>query len=424
MIPIGTALPMARQLIAGLQKVDHYLKTAEISGDLRRGEEMLEFVTVLGVSDDTYESLEIFLKLPEIEKVNKKRDYKAEVTLQNGLQVEYLVVFPEQRATTQVLHTATREHRLQLRDLAWKRGYELTLGGFLKGEDVWTAKDEEEVYRYLGLPFIPPELRRGTGEIEAILKGEVGLDLVTLADIKGDLHVRTDWSDGISTVEEVARAALAKGYQYLAITDQTLREDTAHGLTPERWREQRFEIERVNNLLANEGHIFQLLSGIEADILPDGEIDFPSEVLAEMDVVLAALHNDLDQERKVITERLMKAMRNPHVDIIAHPTGRLVGKPIPTHLNLLKIFVHARETGTILEINGNPDRLDLNGEQVQTALEEKAKLIVSSGAHSVRTLDNLEYGVISARRGAARVAEILNTFDLANLKESLKTVYF
>jgi DNA polymerase (family 10) len=421
LILLGTALPAARQIIEDLRRLDHRLLSAEISGDLARGEETVDIITLVGVTDDTFASLETFLTYPAIEKVNKQRDYKVEVALKNGLEVEYLSIYPEQRATVQVLYVATRAHRSQLRDLAWKRGYELTLGGFLKGEDVWTAKDEEEVYRYLGLPFIPPELRKGNGEIEAIQKGEMALDLVTLADIKGDLHVRTDWSDGTCTLEEIARAAIAKNYRYVLIADQTKRDDTLHGITPERWLEQRLEIYRLNELLAKEGHNFQLLSGVEVEILDDGSLNFPAELLAEMDIVLAAMHSGLDQERRIITERLMKAMSNPYVDIIAHPTGRSAGKPPVSQLNLLKIFVHARETGTILEINGHPTKLDLNAEQVQTALDEEVKLMIGSSAHSVHTLDNMEYGVITARKGAARVGEILNTFDLVHLKANIKT---
>jgi DNA polymerase (family X) len=420
LILLGTALPAARQIIEDLKRLDTKLSGVELSGDLARGEETMATISLVGISDDTYDSLEVFLKYGEIEKINKQRDYKVEVTLKNGLRLEYLCVFPEQRATVQVLNIATREHRAQLRDLAMKRGYELTLGGFLKGEDVWTAKDEEEVYRYLGLPLIPAELRRGNGEIEAIQKGEMALDLVTLSDIKGDLHVRTDWSDGTCSLEEIARAALAKSYQYLLIAEQTKHADTLHGITPERWLEQRAEIYRLNELLAKEGHNFQLLSGVEAKILPDGEIDFPEKLLSEMDIVMSAMYTETDQNRKTITARLMKAMSNPHVDIIAHPTGRVIGKHVATQLNLLKIFVHARETGTILEINGHPDKLDLNAEQVQTALDEDVKLVIGSNAHSVRTLANIEYGVIIARRAAARTAEILNTSNLAQLKTNFK----
>lgn len=418
--PLGLALPCARQIMLDMLKLDPDLRQIMPTGALRRGEETVEVVSILAATEDTYETLEKFKKLPIIAQIVKERDYKIECVLQNGIKLEFIVCFPEQLATTLALTSGTKEHRQQLRDLAWKRGYELSMGGFLKGEDIWPARDEEEVFRYLGLPYIPPELRKGNGEIQAIMQGEMALDLVTLDDIKGDLHSHTTWSDGTASVEAMARAAAVRGYRYLLLTDHTKGLGIVRGLTEERLYEQQAEIARVNELLAAEGFNFRLLSGAEVEIKADGTLDFPDEVLAKMDIVVASLHSSLRQERKTITDRLVRAMQNPHVDIIAHPTGRIINARPPADLNMQKIFRVARETGTVLEINSGPDRLDLKAEHVQQALDEDVKLVISSDAHAPNGLATLEYGVLTARSGGARYSEILNTLELDKLLANLK----
>ncbi len=419
-ILLGIALPCARQLMIDMMKVDPNVRQLSPTGALRRGEETVDNISIVASTEDTYETLEAFKKLPVIGEITKERDYKIEAQLKNGLKVEFITCFPEQLATTLVMTTGTPEHRQELRDLAWKRGYELSLGGFLKGEEIWPAHDEEEVFRYLGLPYIPPELRQGNGEIKAIQKGEMALDLVTLDDIKGDLHSHSTWSDGTNAIETMARAAAVKGYRYLLLTDHTKSLGMVRGLNEEKLWQQQAEIARVNEVLASEGFNFRLLSGAEVEIKADGELDFSDEVLAKMDIVVCSLHSSLRQEHKKITDRLLRVLHNPHVDIIAHPTGRIINAREPADLNMLKIFVAARETGTALEINSGPDRLDLKAEHVQQALDEKVKLVISSDAHSTGGLDMLEYGVITARRGGARASEILNTLELDQLLASLK----
>ena len=417
---LGVALACARQLMEQVKQNDPNVIKTELTGAIRRGEETVDKISFIAASNDTYDTLEAFLQMPVVASVERKRDYKAEVVLKNGLKVEFITCFPEQLATTLLLTTGTDGHRSELRDLAWSRGYQLSLGGFLKGEEIWPAMDEEEAFRYLGLPYLPPELRKGNGEIKAAKAGEIALDLVTLQDIKGDLHSHSVWSDGNSSVEEMARTAAKRGYRYLLMTDHTKGLGVVRGLTEERLWEQQTEIARINQVLTDEGYNFKLLSGAEVEIKADGSLDFSDAVLARMDIVVASLHSSLRQERKKITARLIEAMKNPHVDIIAHPTGRIINAREPADLNMLKVFVAARETGTALEINSGPDRLDLKAEHVQQALEEKVKLVISSDAHSISGLEMLEYGVITARRGGARASEILNTLDLGQLLDNLK----
>ena len=419
-ILLGIALPCARQIMLDMIKADPNLRQLEPTGAIRRGEETVDLISIVAGTQDTYETLETFRKLPMIEQIVRERDYKLEAVLKNGLRVELIACFPEQLATTLVMTTGTLEHRQQLRDLAWKRGYELSMGGFIRGEEIWPAQDEEEVFRYLGLPYIPPELRRGNGEIQAIMQGEMALDLVTLDDLKGDLHSHSTWSDGTASIEAMARAAAVRGYRYLLLTDHTKSLGMVRGLNEQKLEQQQIEIARVNEVLTAEGFNFKLLSGAEVEIKADGSLDFADEVLAKMDIVVASLHSSLRQERARITDRLLRAMHNPHVDIIAHPTGRIITAREPADLNLPRILAAARETGTVLEINSGPDRLDLKAEHVQQALEEKVKLVISSDAHSTSGLATLEYGVITARRGGARASEILNTLELSQLLARLK----
>ncbi len=417
---LSVGLNCAREIMLMLMKADPHVKEFYPTGGLRRGEETVELISLIASTDDTYETLEAFRKLPVIEKIGRERDYKLEATLKNGLQVELIACFPEQLATTLVMTTGTPEHRQELRDLGWKRGYELSMGGFIKGEEIWPAHDEEEVFRYLGLPYIPPELRQGNGEIKAVLKGEMALDLVTLDDIKGDLHSHSTWSDGTASIEAMARAAAIRGYRYLLLTDHTKSLGMVRGLNEEKLVQQQTEIARLNEVLTAEGFNFRLLSGAEVEIKADGSLDFEDDVLAKMDIVVASLHSSLRQDRPRITDRLLRAMQNPHVDIIAHPTGRIINAREPADLDMSKVFRAARLTGTALEINSGPDRLDLKSAHVQEALDEGVKLVISSDAHSTGGLATLEYGVITARRGGARASEILNTLDLPQLLEKLK----
>lgn len=411
-ILLGTALSCARQLMLEILKSDPNVRELLPTGAMRRGEETMEMFTILASTEDTYDTLEAFKKLPQIQQILRERDYKAEVILTNGLKLEFITCFPEQLATALVMTTGTQEHRQQLRDLAWKRGYELSLGGFVRGDDIWTARDEEEVFRYLGLPYIPPELRKGNGEIQAIQQGEMALDLVTLDDIKGDLHCRFA---SLQDVAGLARAAAVRGYRYLLVANPS------SAVTPESLQAQGREVAQLNELLTSEGFNFRLLSGVEAEILVGGEVDLPDEILAAQDIVLAGINRDWRPERKELTDTLLKVMRNPHVDIISHPTGRIFDERAPLDMNQLKVFVGARETGTALEINANPRRLDLNAELIQEALDEKAKLVIGSEAARPDELPHLEYGLITARRGGARAHEILNTLNLADLLAALKS---
>lgn len=417
---LGIALPCAHQLMTDLQAAYPGLKSVQITGPLRRGRETVDMLDLVATSEEPTVVLDAFVALPTIAKINKRRDYKVNVTLKNGLMAEILSVYPEQLATTLAMTTGSDAHRNQLRDLAYKRGYELSLGGFVKGEEVWPASSEEEVFHYLGLPEIPPELREGQDEIKKAQEGTLALDLMTIADLRGDLHTHSIWSDGSNTVEEMARAGAQRGYRYMLMSDHSKSLGMVRGLTEEKLKLQQAEIARINELLAKEGYDFRLLSGSEVEIKADGSLDFSDEVLASMDIVVASLHSSLRQEHTKITDRLLRAMHNPHVDIIAHPTGRLINARQPADLNMLKVFVAARETGTALEINAGPDRLDLKTEHIQAALEEKVKLVISSDSHNTGSLANIEYGVTTARRGGCRASNILNTLPLSQLLENLK----
>lgn len=272
------------------------------------------------------------------------------------------------------------------------------------------APTEEAIYAQLGLPFIPPELREGRGEVEAAWAGRLP-HLIEVADVKGDLHTHTRASDGTATALEMAQAARHLGHRYLAICDHSQSLGVAGGLTPERLRIQRAEIRRLNQDLGD----FRLLHGTEVDILKDGSLDFPDDVLAELDVVVASIHSHMGLDEAAQTERLLRAIYNPHVDIIGHPTGRVLGRRAPYPVDFVRILTACRETGTALEINASPARLDLNDQLARMAIEAGVKLVISTDAHAIPELALLSYGVGQARRAWVEAGDVVNTMDLADL---------
>jgi DNA polymerase (family X) len=274
---------------------------------------------------------------------------------------------------------------------------------------------EEEIYRKLGLSYIPPEMREDRGEIALAQAGDLPA-LITQADIRGDLHVHSDWTDGTASIEAMAKAAQAKGYQYIALTDHSRRVAMAHGLDAARVSKQAREIDRINGQLRS----LTILKGIEVDILKDGSLDLPDSCLAKLDIVLASVHSFFDLPRDAQTDRVIKAMGNPHVSIIAHPTGRLIGQRDPYEIDMERVIAAARATGCHLEINSQPERLDLNDLHIQAAKQAGVKLAVSTDAHSTNSFDYIRFGVDQARRGWLTAADVINTKPLADLRKLLR----
>jgi len=414
-IPLATALPVAKEIIKALKEATPHALKVTAAGSLRRMKATIGDIDLLASSYQPEEVIEAFTHLPQVAEVSMKGPTKSTVFLHSGLQVDLRVLPPERYGSLLQYFTGSKEHNVALRGLALDMGLSLSEYGFKRGEEEILCPEEEDVYHTLGLEWIPPELRENRGEIEAAREKRLPR-LVELGDIKGDLHVHTNWSDGASTVEEIAEAARRRGYQYLVISDHSHGLGIAKGLTPERLREQRAIIDELNRRWSD----FRLLQGAEVEIRADGSLDYPDEVLASLDLVIASIHTGLRQDRERITARVINAMRNPYVDIIGHPSGRILGQREESAVDMDEVLRVAKETGTILEVNGTPDRLDLDDVYIRRAVEMGVKLAIDSDAHNLYGLDSLEFGVAMARRGWAEPKDVVNTLPLEELLKTLK----
>jgi DNA polymerase (family 10) len=402
---LGVAWPLAAAMLDALRDVPGVVQVAP-AGSLRRMRETVGDLDLLVASADAEPVMARFRELDGVAEVLLSGPTKTAIRTHDGLQVDLRVLEPARWGTALQYFTGSQAHNIRLRGLALDRGFSLSEYS-LKREDETEllCATEEDVYQALGLPFIPPPLREDRGEIEAALAGSLPA-LVTLSDLKGDLQFHTTWSDGSHSLLDMAQAARARGLEYALVTDHSHSLGVAGGLTAEDLRRQRAEIEQVNQQL---GPSFRLLAGTEVEVRADGSLDFPDEVLAGLDLVVASVHTGLRQDRERVTSRMLAAIRNPHVDVIAHPTGRLIGGREGADLDMESIFRAAAEMGTALEVNALPDRLDLRDAHVRRAIELGVKLAINSDAHHVSGFDVLPFGVASAQRGWATPADVINT---------------
>ena len=413
-LSLGTAWPVAQELLDLLRRQASILR-ADAAGSLRRMQPTIGDIDLLVAANDGEAVFDSFVRLAQVETVDLRGPTKCSVHLHNGLQVDLRVLPPERYGSLLQYFTGSKQHNVDLREFALRQGLSLSEYGFNRGSDEILCAEEEDVYRTLGLPWMPPEIREARGEIKAALEGRLP-DLIRQGDVLGDLHAHTDWSDGAASVEEMAEAAQGKGYQYLVISDHSQGLGVANGLTPKRLAEQRELIDRLNRRYDR----LRLLQGAEVEIKADGTLDFPDEILARLDVVLASLHSGLRQDRRQVTERLLRAMRNPHVDIIGHPMGRLLNQREGADLDMSQVLAVAAETGTVLEVNSSPFRLDLDDVHIRRAVELGVRLAINSDAHNPGGLDMVIYGVATARRGWAEAKDVINTLPLATMLKSLK----
>ncbi len=411
---LGIALPLAENIRDKL-RASGLFNAVEIAGSVRRGKETIGDIDILGISDRPEEAAEVFAGLPDVEEVLAKGPKKTSVKLGDGLQVDLRIVPEESFGAALQYFTGSQAHNIRLRERAISRGFKLNEYGVFKGEERVAGRTEEEVYRVLGLAWIPPELREDRGEIQAAEEGRLPA-LVEPGAIKGDLHVHTQWSDGKGTLEEMAEAAKSLGYEYIAIVDHFRFAQAIPGLDAEGLGRQVEEIKRLNEGFDG----FRLLCGVEANILPDGSIDVPRDVLGELDLVVAAVHTQMRMPKREMTKRLLAAIENEDVDIIAHPSGRLIGERSAYEADWDEIFRRAAKYGTILEINANPQRLDLCAEHIREAVETGVLLALGTDAHHPDHLGFMRYGVLTARRGWAEAGHIVNTLPLDELLRALK----
>jgi DNA polymerase (family 10) len=337
------------------------------------------------------------------------------VVLRSGLQVDVRAVPKESYGAALLYFTGSKAHNIALRGLANDRDWKLNEYGLFAGKRQIAGATEEEVYKKLGLAYIPPELREDRGEI-ALAKVNQLPHLVTVADIRGDLHVHSDWTDGTAKIEEMAAVAQACGYEYMALTDHSRRVAMAHGLDPARVVRQIHEVDKLNAKLKG----FTILKGIEVDILKDGRLDLPDLILSRLDVVVASVHSFFDLPREVQTDRVVRALKNRHVSILGHPTGRLIGEREPYDIDMERVIAAAHERSCYLEINSEPDRLDLNDIHAHAAKSKGVKVASSTDAHSINAFQYMRFGIDQARRGWLTANDVINTRSLADLQKLLK----
>ncbi len=410
-ISLGTAWPVAVELLEGLRTTCPQVEEVAVAGSLRRMRATIGDVDLLAASQAPAAVMRAYAALPLVAEVVLSGPTKTSVRLHNGLQADLRVLEPERWGTALQYFSGSQAHNVRLRELALKKGLSLSEYSFKRedGSEI-LCRDEAQVYAELGLPWIPPELREDQGEIQAAQAGALP-DLIEREAIRGDLHVHTDWSDGVTTLAEMAEAARRLGYEYLVISDHSQSLGVARGLNAERQREQRAEIDALNERWND----FRLLQGCELEIKADGSLDLPDDVLARLDLVVASLHTSQRQDREQITRRMLNAVTSPYVDVIGHPSGRILGQREESAVDLDAVIEAAAGSGTALEVNATPSRLDLDDVHVRRAIGLGVKIAINSDAHHPDGLDNLAYGVATARRGWATTAGVLNTMTLDEL---------
>jgi len=388
---------------------------AAVAGSYRRHKETVGDLDIVVAATHGPEIVDRFVAYEDVGQVLARGPTRSSVVLRNGMQVDLRVVSAANYGAALMYFTGSKPHNIALRGIAAARGLKLNEYGLFDGTRRVAARTEEEIYRVFGLPYIEPELREDHGEIEAARRGKLPY-LVTLADIRGDLHAHTTESDGRASLIDMVQAARQRGYSYLAISDHSKRVTVAHGLDAKRLALQIDEIARLNETLSS----FTVLSSVEVDILEDGRLDLPNDILARLDFAVGAVHSAFDLPRDQQTTRLLKAMDNSHIAVLAHPTGRLIEERTGYDIDMERLLAGTRERGCAVEVNGQPDRLDLNEWHGKLAKEMGVKLVLSTDAHSVAELGFMRYAVDQARRGWLEPTDIINTRDLLGLREALR----
>jgi DNA polymerase (family 10) len=416
--PLGVALPAAEAILERLLALPHVGK-GSIGGSLRRGRPTIGDVDLLVTATDVEPVMDAFVGMDEVARVLGHGTTKSSVELHNGVQIDLVVLPPERWGTALVYFTGSKTHNIHIRELARQKNMTLNEHAFtsLTDNTETLCDSEESVYATLGMQWVPPEIREDWGEIELALEHKIP-ELITLDNIRSDLHMHTVWSDGKATVREMAEAARARGREYLVITDHSRGATIANGLTVERLLEQQAEVRAVD---AEMSPGFRVFHGTEMEIRADGTLDFPDDILAQLDFVIASLHVGLRQAREQVTERLLNAIRNPHVDLIGHPRGQLIPDRDPADLNMDAVFAAAKEHNTALEINANPHRLDLEAQYARRAVELGIMLAIDTDAHRVDELDLMRFGIITARRGWVQAANVLNTLPVERFLDWVKS---
>jgi DNA polymerase (family 10) len=412
---LGDILPIVKEIHEKLKNLKE-VERINLAGSIRRMKETIGDVDFLVISKNPKKIMDFFVSLPGVVKVWGKGNTKTSVRMKEGFDMDIRVLPKRSFGAALQYFTGSKEHNIALRKIAIEKGLKLSEYGLFKGSKMIAGETEEEIYQKLGMDWIPPELREDRGEIEAALNHKLP-KIIDYKDIKGDLHVHSKWDGGKNSIEEIAEYALKMGYEYVGIADHTKFLKIEHGLDEKQLRERNKEIDKLNQKFKGK---IKILKGCEANILPDGKIDISDDCLRELDFVIAGVHSKFKMSKEEMTERIIKAMKNPNVDILAHPTGRLIQKREGYEVDLDRILRAAKETGTILEIDSYPDRLDLNDVNIKKTKEMGVKMVIDTDAHHVDQMRFVELGIAQARRGWAEKEDIINCWTLEKLLKFLK----
>lgn len=408
---LGFIIPAVKEIVSKLENLKE-VKQISIAGSTRRMKETIGDVDILVASGKPEKINDFFVSMKGIEKIWAKGQTKSSVHLKQGFDVDLRIVKEESFGSALQYFTGSKEHNVATRKIAISKGLKLNEYGVFKGKKMIAGKTEEEVYKAIGLSYIEPEMRENTGEIQLAMEGKLP-KLIGYKDIKGDLHCHSNWDGGENSIEEMAKMAIQMGYEYIGISDHTKFLRIENGLDEKQLLKQREVIKKINEKFKKQN--FRILHGCETNILNDGSVDIKDEVLEKLDYVIAGVHSSMKMERKKMTERIIKAMNNKNIDIISHPTGRLIQKRDEYQVDLEKILKTAKETGTILEINSWPARLDLKDVYIKMAKRVGVKMIINTDSHEKSQMRLIEFGIAQARRGWAEKSDIVNTNSIEEL---------
>ncbi|MFP3949883.1 MAG: DNA polymerase/3'-5' exonuclease PolX [Candidatus Micrarchaeia archaeon] len=414
---LDRALPIAEELVDLLSREKEVERIA-YAGSVRRRKETIGDIDILAISSSPEKTMKTFTSMDSVSRILSSGKTKSSVLINNEVQVDFRIVPEKSYAAALLYFTGNKQHNIALRKVALKKNYKLSEYGLFKkdGEKNFSLKSEEVIYKKLGFSYIPPELRTSRGELEASRKGNLP-DLLKIEDMKGDLHIHTNYSDGVASLEEMFGAAEEKGYSYIAITDHSPSERVAHGLSPERLKKQWREIDELA-----EKHRVKVLKGAEINIHKDGSLDYPDKILKKLDVRVCAVHSSLGMSRKEMTERICTALENEHLDILGHPSGRKLGEREESSIDFEKVFKYAADNGKILEINCQPLRLDLSDAHIFNARKHGCLFSINTDSHAPGHLDYMNYGVWQARRGWLEKSDAINAFPYSKLKKKLSNL--
>ena len=412
---LGHALPIAEELKNKLENELSVITKIEVAGSLRRMKPTIGDIDILVISTNHGQVADYFTSMNDVKEVLGKGRTKISVILKNGLHTDLRLIEESNYGSALLYFTGSKDHNIKLRLKALEKGYKLSEYGLFKENKQIAGKTEKEVYSKLKMAFIPPELRENRGEIEVALENRIP-EIIKYDAIKGDLQCHTKWSDGSNTIEEMAKSGLNLKYEYLCITDHYGNMKIAGALTDKQLQKELKEIENINKSFDE----LEILKGAEIDILPDGSFNINQKLLKELDVVIASVHSNFNQSKKEMTQRVIKAMENEYVSIIAHPTGKKINMKQPVQMDMDVVFDASKATGTFLEINSSPERLDLDDLNARAAVEAGCKLVIDTDAHTTDYMKFMRLGIAMARRGWLQKKDVINTVGLKQLKKQLK----